>query len=261
MRSHDLWTRWFSESRANYDALIAERSAAIVAKAADRYSLQEVDELLRRFIPNNNFTGRVSEDAVERCEAADDEDLAWLIDALRDQQGKWFVASVAGEAKKISDALFAPMLLAGIDEGDPSGKKYFVVPWARVGRIEEAAHFLMDQFERQPGPRRISVLGCLYFASGGMPTTEEGRQIQERKFTMLTEAVSTEADVATRCRMLEELAGLLNPYGWHPEITDSLHRRLRQIAESLEDNTDPETRQQHTRFAQHLAALSIKRAE
>ena len=50
MRSHDLWNRWFSESRADYEAGIAEKTATFVAKHPEKYSAEAAEELFRRFI-------------------------------------------------------------------------------------------------------------------------------------------------------------------------------------------------------------------
>ena len=62
--------------------------------------------------------------AAQRFAATTDEDAAWLRQALEHDERKWFVAGLVDETGLIPEALFGPMLDAGIDEVDPSFNRF-----------------------------------------------------------------------------------------------------------------------------------------
>ncbi len=48
--------------------------------------------------------------AVRRITNPAGEDVRWLVEAIGDEERKWFVAELVRRAKSLSDVFFAPML-------------------------------------------------------------------------------------------------------------------------------------------------------
>jgi len=102
--------------------------------------------------------------AVERLEHAAEADLRWLSQALRDDARKWFVANTASAARSFSDALFEPMLLAGIEEVAPELNRRFVGPCMRVFGPQRVNEYLLSAIESGDDLQKAGAVNALVWA-------------------------------------------------------------------------------------------------
>ena len=100
---------------AYWEAAYTQFDAAWRARWKGKLAGYPIEEIERWMKP----TTEASADAVERIEHAGDADLRWLKAALQHARRKWFVANTARGTQKLPEALFEPMLLAGIEEPHP----------------------------------------------------------------------------------------------------------------------------------------------
>lgn len=115
------WNDWY----AQFDA---EWRSRWEAKLAGRWSIEEFERLIKPALKTSQAT-------VELMEQASDADVLWLSAALQHDRRKWFVASVAAGARVLPEALFEPMLLAGIEEVSPDFNRRFIEPFCAPSAI------------------------------------------------------------------------------------------------------------------------------
>src|SRR5262245_13972086 len=110
-----------------------------------------------------------SQTAIDRLANPTDDDIRWLIEALRDTSSalegpKWFAADLFSWSDTWADVFFAPLLDAAFDEVDPSYNRYFVNPCIdRFGprRVNEC---LLDIAESGSDFRIAGAVNALYWA-------------------------------------------------------------------------------------------------
>jgi hypothetical protein len=143
------------------------------------------------------------------------EDVEWLIGALRDEGRKWLVAAVA-EDVGVPEALFEPMLDAGIDEVNPSFNRQFIEPCMGSFGPRRVNEYLLNVVATGDDARKAGAVNALYWAQvpleyrGDVPAfsidhaTPESRQrylaladLRQRKRQLLLETFvsSTSLDV------------------------------------------------------------------
>lgn len=260
MRSHPLWDGWLAAARADYEARIAERTAGFLAKFPDKYSPAEAEYWMRRLL-NNQAINR-SPEATKQFANLEADDVAWLVDALGDRYGKWFVVSLIRDATSVPEALFAPLLLAGIHlEGDLSFTSCFVEPCMKVYGRERTVYFLLSELTREPGPRRLAVLSCLYFAVAlyAVPRSETDRLIEVRFMTSLMDAFVTEPDIPTRRQIFDYMTPTRER--WSSGLPAPLYTRLRDIGEAARHDPDPDIRGESVEFLEFLQSVGIGSSE
>ena len=97
------------------------------------------------------------------------EDIQWLIQALEDEQRKWFVAfivkKVAGSfPKRLKRVLLSPLIRAAVYERNPSLNRYFVEPCVAIFGHRQVIEALLDLVERGSNFEKAGAVNALYWA-------------------------------------------------------------------------------------------------
>jgi hypothetical protein len=155
MASPSDWERWYSKYLdAREDWLAGLRAAAY-------YRRLESPTAARRHFA-----------------APTEEDIAWLSEALGDEERKWFVSNLAESAETMGDGLLPPMLLAAVDELNPSANKDFVWPCVSIFGLRRVNEFLLDVLETGSDFRKAGAVRALYWA--GVPVRFVARSSSHR---------------------------------------------------------------------------------
>lgn len=188
---------------------------------------------------------------VSRMSAPADDDVRWLTQALADNNRKWLVAELARRSASLADALFAPMLDAGIDEVNPSFNRSFVEPCVRAFGHRRVNEYLLGVVESGSDFRKAGAVNALYWAQvplsfpGTAPSftieyaTPESRaayeavsDLRERKRRLLLETFISSPSVDVRRSVIPSLN--LDPAAY-PESHRPLVARAIEIARASED--------------------------
>lgn len=93
-----------------------------------------------------------------------DNDLSVLKSFLLDNDKKWFVAHLLDNLDTFPNDLLEPMLIAAVNEPDPSFNNEFVKPCRRVFDYVDIQNILLDKFRNGDKDKKIGVLKVLYWA-------------------------------------------------------------------------------------------------
>ena len=97
------------------------------------------------------------------------ENIQWLIQALEDEQRKWFVAFVVKKAggglpKRLKRVLFFPLIRAAVYERNPTLNRYFVEPCVAVFGYRQVIEALLDLVEHGSNFEKAGAVNALYWA-------------------------------------------------------------------------------------------------
>ena len=145
------WNDWYSQ----FDA---EWRTTWEAKLQGRWPIEEIEKAIKPAM-------KVSEATVERMEHATDADVRWLTAALQDDRRKWFVASIAADAPFLPEALFEPMLLAGIEEVHPDFNRRFIEPCLRPFGHRRVNEYLLSVIESGDDFQKAGAVNVLVWAA------------------------------------------------------------------------------------------------
>lgn len=114
----------------------------------------------------NNHYGRpqVLKQFRMQFEGFGDNDILVLKSFLADNEKKWFVAHLLDNLDTFPSDLLKPMLIAAVDEPDPSFNNEFVKPCRRVFDYVDIQKILLDIFRIGDNSKKIGVLKVLYWA-------------------------------------------------------------------------------------------------
>src|SRR5688500_3042512 len=172
------WDRWYSEFAAHWRPKM--QSFLDSHPAFDPSGL--VWTIERQWV-------ELSPATVERYNRAMADDISWCITALQHGRQKWFVAQLVALAGSVPEALFEPMLLAGIEADDPSVNSRFVRPCVQAFGIERVNEYLLSM-TASPDPRRVvGALDAMYWTGGWEQTA---RHVLEHRNSFLLEALVSE---------------------------------------------------------------------
>lgn len=93
------------------------------------------------------------------------EDVAWFRNALEHEQRKWFVAFVFQEPRKVTEALYGPMMRAAVCERDPSKNPAFVEPCVATFGLRRVNETLLELFENGTDLEKAGAVQAMYWAS------------------------------------------------------------------------------------------------
>ena len=93
-----------------------------------------------------------------------DADTTTLKTFLCDNDKKWFVAHLLDNLDTFSIDLLEPMLIAAVNEPDPSLNNEFIKPCRRVFDYVHIQNILLDIFRNGDKAKKIGVLKALYWA-------------------------------------------------------------------------------------------------
>lgn len=112
-----------------------------------------------------------------------DNDISVLKSFLVDNVKKWFVAHLLDNLDTFPSDLLKPMLIAAIDEPDPSFNNEFVKPCRRVFDYVDIQNILLDIFNIGDNSQKIGVLKVLYWARPTVyeMTVHEGNKIYKQQ--------------------------------------------------------------------------------
>ena len=102
--------------------------------------------------------------AVERLQVASEDDVQWLIGALRDGRRKWFVADIVARVTSLPHALFEPLLRASVEELSPSFNRRFVEPCMRAFGPRRVNEYLLAVLESGDDFHKAGAVNALYWA-------------------------------------------------------------------------------------------------
>lgn len=97
------------------------------------------------------------------------EDIQWLIQALEDEQRKWFVTFIVNKItgslpKRLKRVLFSPLIRAAVYERNPSLNRYFVEPCVAVFGHRRVNEALLDLVEQGSNFEKVGAVKALYWA-------------------------------------------------------------------------------------------------
>jgi hypothetical protein len=92
------------------------------------------------------------------------EDVAWFVRALGDDQRKYFVAFVLQEPRKVPEVLYQPMMRAAIREPDPSKDRVFVEPCMETFGLRRVNETLLAWFETLSDREKAGAVQVMYHA-------------------------------------------------------------------------------------------------
>jgi hypothetical protein len=92
------------------------------------------------------------------------EDIMWLHDCLDSDSRKWFTAFLLGIVRQVPEGLYLPMIMAGIDEPNPSFNRSFIEPFVKAHGHRRVNTTLLDVFETGTDARKAGVANALYWA-------------------------------------------------------------------------------------------------
>jgi len=95
---------------------------------------------------------------------AADSDWRWLIDGLREEETKWFVAAVF-QRYSVPKLLFKPFLNAAINEPNPSTNRQFVQPCVDSFGHRRVNEYLLDVVEASDNTAIAGAIAALYWAN------------------------------------------------------------------------------------------------
>ena len=112
-----------------------------------------------------------------------DNDISVLKSFLLDNDKKWFVAHLLDNLDTFPSDLLKPMLIAAVDEQDPSFNNEFVKPCRRVFNYVDIQKILLDIFRIGDISKKIGVLKVLYWARPTVyeMTVHEGNKILKQQ--------------------------------------------------------------------------------
>lgn len=112
-----------------------------------------------------------------------DNDLSILKSILVDNDKKWFVAHLLDNLDTFPSDLLKPMLIAAVDEPDPSFNNEFIKPCRRVFDYVDIQKILLDIFRNGDNSKKIGVLKVLYWARPTVyeMTVHEGNKIYKQQ--------------------------------------------------------------------------------
>lgn len=189
--------------------------------------------------------------AIAALETPADEDIRWLTQALADEKRKWLVAEAGRHAELIAEALFVPMLNAGIDEVSPSLNRSFIEPCVNAFGHRRVNEYLLDMVETGSDFRKAGAVNALYWAQVPLTfigtassftiehATPESRAAYEavsdlwdRKRQLLLETFVSNPSVDVRRSIIPSLS--LDP-SKYPESHRLLVTRAIEVARGSED--------------------------
>lgn len=136
-------------------------------------------------IRKNNYYGRpqVLRQFRMQFKGFSDTDITTLKAFLIDNDKKWFVAHLLDNLDTFPDDLLEPMLLAAINEQDPSLNNDFVKPCRRVFDYVDIQNILLDIFRNGDKDKKIGVLKVLYWTRPTVHsiTVHEGNKIYKQQ--------------------------------------------------------------------------------
>lgn len=136
-------------------------------------------------IRKNNYYGRpqVLRQFRMQFKGFSDTDITTLKAFLIDNDKKWFVAHLLDNLDTFPDDLLEPMLMAAVNEQDPSLNNDFVKPCRRVFDYVDIQNILLDIFRNGDKDKKIGVLKVLYWARPIVHsiTIHEGNKIYKQQ--------------------------------------------------------------------------------
>ncbi len=103
-------------------------------------------------------------DARGRLQNPEPSDWEWMEEALKDEQSKWFVASVF-KSYPVPKRLVEPFLQTAIDETNPSFNRQFVEPVIESFGHRRVNEYLLDVVERGDDKAIAGAVAALYWAN------------------------------------------------------------------------------------------------
>lgn len=112
--------------------------------------------------------------------------IRWMLEALvdADPPRRRFAGILLDEDNTFEERFFEPLLIAGINEWDPSYSKYFIRPAVQSFGSRRVARYLLDQLRRESGGRQALVINALYWVEGDLihfPLSDEEALPADRK--------------------------------------------------------------------------------
>lgn len=140
-------------------------------------------------------------EAIDRMATLAPEDVESLIAILRDDNRKWFVAALVGYSKSLPDAMFSPLLDAGIDEVNPSFNRSFIAPCLVSFGARRVNTYLLDAVESGTDDRKAGAVNALYQAY----SSELPDDVRERKRKMFLKTFVTNSNLDVRRSLIAHL--------------------------------------------------------
>ena len=89
--------------------------------------------------------------------------LQWWIEALADEQKKWFVARVMEHRHPLPQSLLAPMIRAGVREPDPSRNRAFIQPCVQTFGGISVQQQLLHYVQQGTNPEKAGAMKALFW--------------------------------------------------------------------------------------------------
>lgn len=150
-----------------------------------------------------------------------DASMDWLIEALQDDERKWFVVwPMQNRTIHLPTRLMAAILWAGISETDPEGSKSFILPCLRLWGVRRVNEALLEVLEHGEDDEKAGAANALYWAGLSsenyyIPSEEWDDVRTRRRHALLREFIAND-DITVRRNIVTLLN--LNPNAYPPEM-------------------------------------------
>jgi hypothetical protein len=172
------------------------------------------------------------------------EDIQWLSDCLASEPQKWFTAFLLSRVRQVPESLYMPMIMAGIDETNPSFNRQFIEPCIVAFGHRRVNTTLLDVFEIGTDARKAGVASALYWAGVRVALSADAREIEAkllaemqdvwvRKHRLLLMEFVRNPDLQVRRRIIPKLN--LEPSSYSPELQVFVQEAIRIAREHPDD--------------------------
>ena len=216
-RSND-WDQWYEQ--------FAMTLGPLAQRVIDRKLEVDVDgfwTIERQYVA-------VAPAAIARFSEAPPGDVSWLVEALRSERKRWFVARLAALADSVPEPLFEPMLIAAVELEDPSRNALFIRPCTKSFSAERVHQYLVRLASSDDPRRVVGAIDAMYW-TGYQASSDD---LFERRKVFLLEACLSKTSTYVRNRIL----ALLTQHGTQtldPSLFPESHRQRVAQAQILWD--------------------------
>ena len=114
-------------------------------------------------------------DLITELSHLSDEDIQWFIDALADEQSKWFALYLIVKVQPLPESMFSALIQAAVNETNPSLNEHFIgVAYDRFG-LRRVAEALIKYIERGTDVEE-KLASAFYWVTVGAGSRPEERE-------------------------------------------------------------------------------------
>ena len=103
-------------------------------------------------------------DVRQRYTRANETELGWLLENLGDSEKSWFISLALEGMESLHDQFLMPLVMAGVNEVDPSSNKRFIQPAVQHFGVRRVMECLFDVLKTGNQFEQSGAINALYWA-------------------------------------------------------------------------------------------------